>query len=62
MKKFIPYEKLSKKEKKKINNKKRQDWGTCNPTTKVVPSKKEYSRKVKHKKSVFGDSDTDFFH
>ena len=55
MKKFVPYEKLSKKKKKEINNKKRQNWGTCNPATKVVPSEKEYTRKIKHKKSAFDD-------
>lgn len=55
MKKFIPYEKLSKKEKKKINSQKRNDWNGCNPTTKIVPSQKNYSRKIKHKKSAFND-------
>ena len=28
MKKFVPYEKLSKKEKRKIDNEHRQTWGT----------------------------------
>ena len=40
MKKFIPYEKLSKKEQRKINNAKRNDWGELNPVSRVVKSKK----------------------
>ena len=36
---FIPYEKLSKKEQKKINNKKRSDSFGVNMTTKVIPDK-----------------------
>ena len=52
MKKFVPYDKMSKKEKKKVNAQKRNDWNGCNPTTKIVPSAKAYSRKTKHKKSA----------
>ena len=33
MEKFIPYEKLSKKEKRKIDQAKRQTWGELNPVT-----------------------------
>ena len=33
MEKFIPYEKLSKKEKRKINRARRQTWGELNPVT-----------------------------
>ena len=33
MEKFIPYEKLSKKEKRKLNLAKRQTWGERNPVT-----------------------------
>lgn len=46
--KFITYDKLSKKAKKERNNAKRVTWD-CNPVTKIVKSKKTYSRKVKHK-------------
>lgn len=56
MKKFVPYDKMSKKEKKRVNAQKRSDWNGCNPTTKVIPSGKAYSRKVKHKKSALNDS------
>ena len=31
MEKFIPYEKLSKKEKRKIDQARRQTWGELNP-------------------------------
>ena len=37
MEKFVPYEKKSKKEKCKENQKKRGDWGNVNPRTKVIP-------------------------
>ena len=43
--KFVPFEKLSKKEQKKRNAQKRGDWGLTKPITKVVPSKKVYNRK-----------------
>ena len=49
MDKFVPYDKMSKKEQKKINDEKRRDWNGINPVTKVVPdSKKVYKRKPKH--------------
>ncbi|MDE5916767.1 MAG: hypothetical protein K2G62_01410 [Oscillospiraceae bacterium] len=48
MKKFIPYEKLSKKEKKRLDLLKRKDWGNVNPVNKVMPDKKKYNRKEKH--------------
>lgn len=38
MEKFIPYDKLSKKEKRKYDNEKRGDWGNTNPATKVIPN------------------------
>lgn len=48
MKKFISYDKLSKKKQKEVNKSKRVFWN-CDPVTKTVPSKKTYTRKVKHK-------------
>jgi hypothetical protein len=47
------YEKLSKKEKKKVDREKRNTWD-INPQTKVVGNKKgkgSYSRHPKHRKS-----------
>jgi len=49
MEKFVPYEKLSKKEQKKIDAGKRRDWNGIDPATKVVDKdKKAYKRKPKH--------------
>ena len=47
MAKFIAYEKLSKKEQKKLNAEKRKTWGDVKPITKVKPSAKLYNRKKK---------------
>ena len=45
MEKFIPYEKLSKKEKRKLDNARRQTWGALNPTTRKSDNIKVYNRK-----------------
>ncbi len=45
MKKYIPYEKLSKKEKRKIDALKRNTWGELNPITRKPVNSKAYSRK-----------------
>jgi len=47
--KFIPYEKMSAKERRKIDNMSRRTWGGVVPVTKKVPSGKIYTRKQKHK-------------
>ncbi len=44
MEKFIPYEKLSKKEKRKMNLAKRQTWGELNPITRKPENSKAYNR------------------
>ena len=44
MEKFIPYEKLSKKEKRKLNAAKRGSWGGLDPVTRVPPNPKAYKR------------------
>lgn len=47
--KFIPFEKMNKKQQKKINNAKRRTWGALNPVTRLnAPDTKKYSRKEKH--------------
>ncbi len=52
MEKFVPYDKLSKKEQKKINDKNRGSWNEVDPATKVVDTdKKRYKRKPKHPKN-----------
>lgn len=45
MEKFIPYEKLSKKEQRKLNAARRGSWGETNPVTRKANSKKVYDRK-----------------
>ncbi len=45
MEKFIPYEKLSKKEQQKINTAKRGTWGELNPITRKPQNSKAYNRK-----------------
>lgn len=42
---FIPYGKLSKKEKRKIDQAKRQTWGALNPVTRKPENSKAYNRK-----------------
>ena len=44
MEKFIPYEKLSKKEKRKIDQAGRQTWGELNPVTRKPTNSKAYNR------------------
>ena len=44
MEKLIPYEKLSKKEKRKIDQAKRQTWGELNPVTRSPEDSKAYNR------------------
>lgn len=44
MEKFIPYEKLSKKEKRKIDLARRQTWGELNPVTRKPVNSKAYNR------------------
>lgn len=45
MEKFIPYEKLSKKERRKRDLTKRQTWGELNPVTRKPENSKAYNRK-----------------
>ena len=45
MEKFIPYEKRSKKEKRKIDQAQRQTWGELNPVTRKPENSRAYNRK-----------------
>ena len=45
MEKFIPYEKLSKKEKRKIDQARRKNWGAVNPVTRKPENSKAYNRR-----------------
>ena len=44
MEKFIPYGKLSKKEKRKLDQAKRQTWGNFNPVTRKPENSSAYNR------------------
>lgn len=44
MDKHIPYEKLSKKEKRKLDSSRRNSWG-INPVTKMPENSRAYNRK-----------------
>ncbi len=48
MEKFVPYAKMSKKERHKIDSRSRRDWNGLNPVTRVAEKNKKYSRKIKH--------------
>lgn len=48
--KFVPYEKLNKKARKALNQKKRSDWGNVRPATQIEENKKSYQRHEKHRK------------
>lgn len=45
MKKFIPYEKLSKKERRKLDLTRRQTWGQLSPVTRKPQNSKAYNRR-----------------
>lgn len=45
MKKFIPYEKLSKKEQQRLNKARRGTWGGLDPVTRRPQCSKAYNRK-----------------
>lgn len=47
--KFIPYEKMSAKERRKLDAKQRRSWDGFDPATRVRPSGKVYKRSDKHK-------------
>ena len=45
VKKFVPYEKLSKKEKKKRDSSQRNTWGDLNPVTRKPENSRAYNRR-----------------
>ena len=45
MEKFVPYEKLSKKEKRSIDQIRRKTWGELNPVTRKPENSKAYNRR-----------------
>ena len=59
MTKFIPYEKLSKKQQKAVNAAKRKSWDGVNPVTRVSVSEKAYNRARARRR--YNDSDAGSF-
>ncbi len=54
MEQFVSYDKMSKKEQKKLNSAKRRDWNGVNLVTRVAPDKKKaYKRNPKHRNPLF---------
>lgn len=51
--KYVPYEKMSKKAQKELNQKKRNSWGELSPVTRIVPNKKAYNRASAKKEARF---------
>ncbi|MPN10762.1 hypothetical protein SDC9_158059 [bioreactor metagenome] len=49
MEKFIPFEKLSKKQKRQLNAVRRKDWGVISPVTRRPENPKAYNRKKARK-------------
>ncbi len=45
MERFVSYEKLSKKEKRRVNARRRKSWQGASPVTRRAENKKKYSRK-----------------
>lgn len=45
MEKFIPYEKLSKKKRRELDQQKRNTWGELNPVTRKPENPKAYNRR-----------------
>lgn len=45
MDQFIPYDKLSKRQKRMLNRQKRRNWGILSPVTRKPPNPRAYNRK-----------------
>ena len=61
MEKFIPYDKLSKKEKRKLDKARRQTWGDINPVTRKTENSKAYSRnKARNWKREYHETSSGF--
>ncbi|MBR5125938.1 MAG: hypothetical protein IKU68_04295 [Oscillospiraceae bacterium] len=52
MEKFIPYEKLSKKEKRKLNQARRQTWGCLNPVSRKPENSRAYNRQKENRNAT----------
>lgn len=48
--KFVPYEKMSKKQKKEMDSQKRVTWGSCSPVTRYPKHSSAYDRNKEKEK------------
>ncbi len=55
MNRFVPYEKLSKKEREKLDKARRATWGALSPVTRKPQNPKAYDRSAHKKKLQKGD-------
>lgn len=56
MDKFIPYEKLSKKKKRELDQKRRNTWNGINPVTRKPANPKAYNRQKARKRIDYPDT------
>lgn len=57
MEKFIPFDKLSKKQQKEINKQKRTTWNGLNPVTRKAKNAKIYNRKKSHQNDYYSSDE-----
>ena len=63
MEKYIPYEKLSKKEKRRLDSINRGTWGAINPVTRKPTNSKAYNRsKARNWKRDYHETNSGSFH
>lgn len=61
MKKFVPFEKLSKKKQQELNKQKRNTWKGLNPITRKAKNEKAYNRKKSHLKDYYNSDEIFIF-
>lgn len=58
MERFISYEKLSKKQQRELDEKRRVNWGALNPISRTADDGKKYNRKkARHWKNDLPDAE-----
>lgn len=56
MKKFVPFDKLSKKKRREMNLKRQKSWNGLNPVTRKPENPKAYNRRKVQKGNDYPDS------
>lgn len=59
MKKFVPFDKLSKKKKQEISKKRRRTWGAVSPVTRKPANPKAYNRSKEKASGIPEREDSD---